>query len=469
MPLIPLDVRVADSKLSQIKGWRVPFYLPKRQSLLTTMTNNNPFAEFNENTESRFDFLDQQMLMDRAERSSGGGSGGGGGGGLSEADKYPWTASASAGGSSAGGSSSAGGASSSSSSSSGNSGSSCRLRYQQTRVEVYTRFLSTDHNSGREASLLNRRHSLRITHLVRPLIRVTDGKVLRLRAGGAQVEGVGVGRADVEVISPLTGSVIGSREVRVTADREAISRLEVRPVSGLKLQVEPPRLEGGGGSASSTGGHSHIWTTSVELNSRLTKQYQEALLDGRLLFTDGTVVALSELSPADYDLSVDTFKGVVAHVSRGVSGVVSSSSSSHHAHLNNGGGSSSASSVHHSVFGHSAHHELPRIIALLPGQGELVHLTLDLPYACQRKKKSQPLASAYVDIDVHFQLPESSEEEEEGQGQQGHSSSLQNDAINGYGRGRLSGGSGGGGRLHGLNDSVRTSYCDSFSENRSNF
>ena len=461
MPLIPLDVRVADSKLSQIKGWRVPYYLPKRQSLLTTMTNNNPFAEFNENTESRFDFLDQQMLMDRAERSSGGGSGGGGGGGgLSEADKYPWTASASAGGSSAGGSSSAGGASSSSSSS-GNSGSSCRLRYQQTRVEVYTRFLSTDHNSGREASLLNRRHSLRITHLVRPLIRVTDGKVLRLRSGGAQVEGVGVGRADVEVISPLTGSVIGSREVRVTADREAISRLEVRPVSGLKLQVEPPRLEGG----PNNGGHSHIWTTSVELNSRLTRQYQEALLDGRLLFTDGTVVALSELSPADYDLSVDTYKGVVAHVSRGVSGVVSSSSSSsHHANLNNGGGSSSASSVHHSVFGHSAHHELPRIIALLPGQGELVHLTLDLPYACQRKKKSQPLASAYVDIDVHFQLPESSEEEEEG-----HSSSLQNDAINGYGRGRLSGGSGGGGRQHGLNDSVRTSYCDSFSENRSNF
>src|SRR6202012_532582 len=52
----------------------------------------------------------------------------------------------------------------------------CRLRYQQTKVELYTKFFSTDHNSGREASLLNRRISIRITHLLMPYIRVTDPK-----------------------------------------------------------------------------------------------------------------------------------------------------------------------------------------------------------------------------------------------------------------------------------------------------
>lgn len=359
MPLIPLDVRVGDSKLSQIKGWRVPF-LPKRL---------NPFAEFNENTESRFDFLDQQMLMDES---------------ISETNKY-WTASASA------------SASAAASSSSNPFVNACRLRFQQTRVEVYTRFLSTDHNSGREASLLNRRHSLRITHLVRNLIRVTDSKVLRIR--GNQVEGVGVGRADVEIISPLTGSVIGSKEVRVSIDRESITHLEVRPVSGLKLQVEP--------FESNT---HNVWTTTVHLNSKLTKQYQEALLDARIYFTDKTWISLSELSPTDYDLSVDTFKGVVAYVSR--------VSSAHQGHI--------PSSPH--LYG--AHHELPRIIALLPGEGELVHVTLDLPYACQRKK-SQSLVSAYVDIDVRFQVSDSS--------------SLQNDAINYR---RL------GSRQHTLNDTV---------------
>ena len=118
MPLIPLDVRVSDNKLSQIKGWRVPF-LPKRLSPFGDFTDNSAVGSMNEN---RFDFLDQQMLLDES---------------VPENEKY-WTASAS------------------SSSSSTNS---CRVRFQQTRVEVYTRFLSTDHNSGREASLLNRRHS----------------------------------------------------------------------------------------------------------------------------------------------------------------------------------------------------------------------------------------------------------------------------------------------------------------------
>lgn len=345
MPLIPLDVRISDTKLSQIKGWRVPSYSKR----------TNSYADFVDNSEGitndkRFGLMSQQMLLDE---------------GINESDKY-WS-----------------GTESGSVPSENNPfGNSCRLRFQQARVEVYTRFLSTDHNSGREASLLNRRHSLRITHLVRNLIRVTDSKVIRMR--GNQVEGVGVGRADVEIMSPLTGSVIGSKEVRVTMDREMITRLEVRPVSGIKLRVEP--------FDSNT---HNIWTVQTELASKLSKQYQEAILDTRIIFSDQTWLSLSEVAPIEYDLSVDTFKGVVAYVSRVASGY-----STHQMESN-------------SPFGH----EIPRIIALAPGQGELVHLTLDLPYACQRKK-SQPLASTYVDIDVDFQLPDTAS-----------SLSLQNDAI----------------------------------------
>lgn len=333
MPLIPLDVRVSDNKLSQIKGWRVPHLSKRIISYENYAENSPPLGEI----------LDEEMLLDE---------------GIQESGKYWSSASASI---------------------SNPFINNCRLRFQQTRVEVYTRFLSSDQNSGREASLLNRRHSLDITHLVRNLIRVSDNKVLRLR--GNIVEGMSVGRADVEIISALTGSVIGSREIRVTTDRESITQMEVRPISGISLDVQPFES------------NSHnIWSVKTTLHSKLTKQYQEALLDARLYFSDRSSVSLSEIMPTDYKMTIRTFKGVVENVTR-------------------------ESAPYAGISSHSTFiHEIPRIIALLPGQGELVHLTLDLVHACQRKK-SQPLAAAFADIDVDFELPDSV------------SSSLQNDAI----------------------------------------
>lgn len=85
-----------------------------------------------------------------------------------------------------------------------------------------------------------------------------------------------MGRTDVQVLSPITGRVIGAKEVRVGSDRVSISRLIVRVVSGLQLNITPDNaIENG-----------YMAETSV--TRRLTAQYQEGLLDMDLEFSDGT-------------------------------------------------------------------------------------------------------------------------------------------------------------------------------------
>uniref|UniRef100_A0A1B0EZX6 Transmembrane protein TMEM132 fifth domain-containing protein n=2 Tax=Phlebotomus papatasi TaxID=29031 RepID=A0A1B0EZX6_PHLPP len=46
----------------------------------------------------------------------------------------------------------------------------CRARYQQSPVEVYARFLAVDQDSGRVSYLISRRTGLRVTDLVQPLL-----------------------------------------------------------------------------------------------------------------------------------------------------------------------------------------------------------------------------------------------------------------------------------------------------------
>lgn len=189
----------------------------------------------------------------------------------------------------------------------------CRARYQQSPVEVYARFLAIDQvnfhfihfskqsnkskkfvkDSGRVSYLISRRTGLRVTDLVQPLLRVADPKIATLR--GRILQGRAMGRTDVQVrhiissslsnmkltlffdkvLSPITGRVIGAKEIRVGSDRVSITRLLVRVVSGLQLNITPD-------SAIENG---YVAETSV--TRKLTAQYQEGLLDIDLEFSDG--------------------------------------------------------------------------------------------------------------------------------------------------------------------------------------
>lgn len=103
-----------------------------------------------------------------------------------------------------------------------------------------------------------------------------------------------MGRTEIQVLSPITGRVIGAKEIRVGSDKVSITRLLVRVVSGLQLNISPD-------SAVENG---YIAETSV--TRRLTAQYQEGLLDIDLEFSDGTKTPLRDIQVEDYFLLVES-------------------------------------------------------------------------------------------------------------------------------------------------------------------
>lgn len=154
----------------------------------------------------------------------------------------------------------------------------CRTRYQQTPIEVYARFIAIDQHSGRVSSYLTRKMALRITELVEPFIRVSDPKVATLN--GRILQGRSMGRTEVQVLSPINGRVIGSREIRVGSDKVSITRLSVQVVSGLQLNINPDGILENG------------YVAETLVTRHLTAQYQEGLLDIDIEFSDGVKTPL---------------------------------------------------------------------------------------------------------------------------------------------------------------------------------
>ncbi|XP_061383404.1 LOW QUALITY PROTEIN: transmembrane protein 132E [Danaus plexippus] len=210
---------------------------------------------------------------------------------------------------------------------------SCRLRYQQSNVEVYARFLAKDHDSGRVSYFVSRRTWLKVTELVLSLMRVSDPRIASLR--DRVLQGRSTGRTEVQVLSPITGRVIGLREVRVVNDKVSISRLLVRVISGLQLNISPDTaIENG-------------YVSETTVTRRLTAQYQEGLLDIDIEFSDGSHTALRDVSVSDYYLLVESLDSEVV------------------------------------AFAPMLASRHPRVIAVGEGSGELLRVTLLTPEQCR--------------------------------------------------------------------------------------
>ncbi|XP_017768079.1 PREDICTED: transmembrane protein 132D isoform X2 [Nicrophorus vespilloides] len=293
MPEFPLDLQVPDTRLSQLKSWKVPDYQPS--SVKARRRKRSYGSSFR--TGSIPD--DMGNIVDRPN---------------------------------------------------------CRLRYQQSSVDVYAHFMASDHDSGRTSYLINRRTWLRVTDLVLPLLRVSDPRIASLH--GRVLQGRSVGRTEVQVLSPITGRVIGAKEVRVGNDKVGLSRLSVQVVSGLQLNISPDSsIENG-----------YVAETSV--TRKLTAQYQEGLLDIELEFSDGSKTPLREVVDTDYHLVVESLDPEVVAFAPMVA--------SHH----------------------------PRVIAVGEGSGDLLQVTLMLSEECRAaarsKSKGGPLAMASASVVVDF-------------------------------------------------------------------
>ncbi|XP_051175131.1 transmembrane protein 132E isoform X2 [Leptopilina boulardi] len=360
MPEFPLEVTVSDSRLNQIKSWKVPeehLISKNKRSLNETSTGNNDdkdsrttivrkrssnLATESSDLESDDDVVDEETDDDGDlddddddEEEDDDGSLRFRGHKWDEINAIDRNPSAN-----------------------------CRLRFQQSPVEIHARFFAADHDSGRVSYFVNRRTWLRITDLVLSMLRVSDPRIATLSQGKI-VQGRSIGRAEVQVISPITGRVIGAKEVRVGNDRVAVSKLSVKVVSGLQLTINPD----------STIENGYIAETSV--TRKLTAQYQEGLLDIDVEFSDGFRTPLREIAVSDYHLVVESLDPEVVAFAPMVA--------SHH----------------------------PRVIAVGEGRGDLLKVTLHLADSCRlsgRKSKtpatrgtpSLPLATSTANIEVDF-------------------------------------------------------------------
>merc|ERR1719187_2920008 len=303
MPESPLTLRLPDSKLSPIKNWRVAGSTEKGGYQKRAANKKDSWrSQFEE--QAKEDEVKTKMLETKMTE-------------MEESEK-------------------------------------CQERYQQAEVTVLARFLAEDPDSGRRDYYISRNSLLDVTDLTRRSLRSSDPRVARLE--GTKVQGASLGRTEIQVVSPLTGHVLGSTEVRVVKQRESVRGLRVRVVSGISLAIRP------GTNADGT------LVLSTTLGEQLTSKYQEGLLDIEVEFSDGTTTPLKAIDPAHYYLTMDSLN------------------------------------PHVIAFAPVAGSTDPRVIAVGRGQGELLQLSLELADDCHQKN-DPPLATTRASVTVDF-MPE---------------------------------------------------------------
>ncbi|KAK7080407.1 hypothetical protein SK128_027623, partial [Halocaridina rubra] len=154
------------------------------------------------------------------------------------------------------------------------------------------------------------------------------------------------------VLSPITGRVIGAREVRVVSDKVWVNKLRAAVISGLTLSLQPD---------------SHLpdgYSAITAVTPTLTAKYQEGLVDVWVEMSDGIIMPLREVPPTHYNLRVRSLDpGVVAVAP-------------------------------------SPRTAQPRVIAIGHGEGELLEVSLEVVDECERRRASLATTKVIVKVDL---------------------------------------------------------------------
>ncbi|XP_071401554.1 transmembrane protein 132C-like, partial [Centroberyx affinis] len=297
MPRLPLLIDMADPELSQIKGWRVP-----------VTTSNRRY-------ERVIDDKDDGDEGDREERTDNG----------------------------------------------------CVAQYQSTTLRVLTHFVADsgegrgaaeeEEGPGQQSFLLGSDWQVDVTQLVQDSLRVEDPKVAQLLDGQILI-GLSAGATKLQVLSPLSSSVLAQRSIRVLDDKVSVTELGVQLVSGLSLSLQL-----------SPGSNRAIIATATTQEVMQTLK-QESLISAWLQFSDGSMTPLDNYNPAHFILSATSLDEQVVAVQRSVAW------------------------------------KWPIIVAKGEGQGLLVRVEMSPSEVCQKGKRRTVLATGVGNIQVRFGQPE---------------------------------------------------------------
>ncbi|XP_063820671.1 transmembrane protein 132B isoform X1 [Pseudophryne corroboree] len=230
----------------------------------------------------------------------------------------------------------------------------CSLQYQHAMVRVFTQFVAESSDAGGQLTyMLGPDWQFDITDLVSDFIKVEEPKIATLEAGKVLV-GRDQGITTVQVLSPLSDSILAEKTVTVLDDRVGIVELGVQLITGLSLSLQTSK------------GNKRAIITTTKASDILHDFKQEAVISVWTLFSDGSITPLDIYESKDFSILVSSLDEMVV--------------STYQNPLSN----------------------WPVVVAEGEGQGPLIKLELGISEICQKSKRKSSLAVGSGTIKVKF-------------------------------------------------------------------
>ncbi|KAM6985087.1 transmembrane protein 132C [Aplochiton taeniatus] len=233
---------------------------------------------------------------------------------------------------------------------------SCVPQYQSTTARILTQFVAegdAEEGPGQLDFLLGSDWQVDVTELVVDSLRVEDPRVARLSEGQVLI-GLTGGTTQLQVLSPLSSSVLAERTIRVLDDKVSVTELGVQLVSGLSLSLQL-----------SPGSNKAIVATATT-QEVMTSLKQESLISAWLQFSDGSMTPLDHYDPSHFLLAATSLDERVVTVQR------------------------------------PAARKWPVIVATGEGQGLLVRVEMTASEACQKGKRRSILGAGLGNVRVRL-------------------------------------------------------------------
>ncbi|XP_075754585.1 transmembrane protein 132B isoform X1 [Pelodiscus sinensis] len=230
----------------------------------------------------------------------------------------------------------------------------CSLQYQHAMVRVLTQFVAESSDFGGQLTyMLGSEWQFDITDLVSDFMKVEEPKIAKLQDGRVLV-GREHGITTVQVLSPLSDSILAEKTVTVLDDRVTITDLGVQLVTGLSLSLQISK------------GNKRTIVSTASACDILHTPKQEAVVSTWILFSDGTVTPLDIYDSKDFSVTVTSLDEMVISAQQNFQS------------------------------------KLPLVVAEGDGQGPLIKIEMVISEPCQKTKRKSILAVGKGNVKVKF-------------------------------------------------------------------
>ncbi|XP_012927303.1 transmembrane protein 132C isoform X2 [Heterocephalus glaber] len=229
----------------------------------------------------------------------------------------------------------------------------CALQFQRAAVRVLAQFVSEAGPWAQPRHLLGPGWRFDVSALVADFVKLEVPRVASLQERGV-LAGREVGMTTVQVLSPLSDSILAEKTVTVLDDKVSITELAIQLVAGLSVSLHPYAE------------HGRAIATVATAEELLRTPKQEAVVSTWLQFSDGSVTPLDVYDSKDFSLTATSLDEAVISIPQPRSPL------------------------------------WPIVVAEGEGQGPLVRVDMSIAESCQKSKRKSVLAVGFGHVRVKF-------------------------------------------------------------------